>query len=87
MSLLNLNATGSTPAWEQIAVTPHDTNDIRLTDAVYIGSGDGTLAVITGAGTSTSYVGLVAGNFYPIRVTRILDTGTGAGDIVAWYTT
>lgn len=68
------------------AVTKSDTVDIRAgdkSDALWIGTpGDGTLAVIMADGQSASFAGVPAG-VLPIGVKRVLNTGTGATNIVA----
>lgn len=60
------------------SVTPHDTNDIEVTRAVLLES-SGPLAVIAEDGSSSVVIpNLLGGVWHPLRVTRILDTGTTA---------
>jgi hypothetical protein len=69
-----------------VAVTPHDTNDLaESTSGLYIG-GAGAVAVITeGEGTSVIFAAVPVGTTLPIRVTRVLSTGTTATNILALY--
>lgn len=69
-----------------ISVTPDDDNDLPegTTRGIYVGvSGDVT--VISVSGSTITLVGLAAGVFHPIAVTRVKSTGTNATDIVALY--
>lgn len=67
------------------AVTPDDGSDITLTHALYIGGGgtSGLLRVDMAEGSTVDFTGLVAGEIYPFRVTRVHATGTDVTDIVA----
>lgn len=49
---------------------------------LYVG-GEGNLRVTTASGTSATFVGLLAGTFLPINVTRVNATGTTATNIIA----
>jgi len=75
----------TTPVRSAAAVTPSDTVDLPYTTkALYIGaSGDVTVNMLD-TGTIT-YTGLKAGTTYPLRVTRVLATGTTATAIVALW--
>lgn len=73
------------PALELAVVTPHDTNDIFPARGLYVGVG-GNVAVIAGGDTAAvTLVGVNAGTILPIRVRRVLATGTTATSIVALY--
>lgn len=63
------------------AITPNDSTDIEVTRGVLLES-DGPLAVIA-EGDSSSIVipALTGGVFHPLRVTRILATGTTAATV------
>lgn len=67
------------------AVTPNDTNDLPLgvCKALHIGAG-GTIAVIA-ADDSSSVTLTVQEGVLPVRVKRVLATGTTASSIVALY--
>jgi len=67
------------------SVTPHDTNDLLFpTRALMVGTA-GDIAVITvGGETITIPSAVVTANpLLPIAVTRVLNTGTGASNILA----
>lgn len=49
---------------------------------LYVG-GEGNLSVTTASGTTATFVGLLAGTFIPINVTRVNATGTTATNIIA----
>ena len=73
------------PFTDAVAVTPNDSTDIaRISRGLYIG-GSGDVAVITKDGTTTTLVNALAGTYLPIRVSRVLATGTTATNIVAMY--
>lgn len=64
-------------------VTPHDTNNIENTRAVYVG-GAGNLKILLVNDTDpVTLVGVVAGSVLPIRVKRVYSTDTTATNIVA----
>lgn len=64
------------------AVTPSDT--VNFTDparALYIG-GAGTAVVITEAGETVTFAGLLAGSILPVQARRVNATSTTATSIV-----
>ncbi len=64
-------------------VTPSDTTDLTVTPyALFIGGG-GTLACVTRAGNSRTLT--VSAGLLPLRVRRILATGTTATSIMALW--
>ncbi|MEP2473678.1 MULTISPECIES: hypothetical protein [Rhodobacterales] len=70
------------PASDGVAVTPSDQDDLDFaTRALYVG-GTGDLAVQLISGNNITLRGLQGGNLYPLRVARVLATGTTATDIV-----
>lgn len=76
------------PIISGVAVTPNDSTVLATTRGVYVG-GAGNVA-ITWVGnssvgqTNTTFV-VAAGTTLPIRVVKILATGTTATNIVALY--
>jgi hypothetical protein len=75
----------SAPKGGAFAVTPDDDNDLAVgASALYIGVG-GDVAVITSLGNTVTFVGVGDGAVLPVRVKRILDTGTTATSIVGLY--
>lgn len=81
------NAAGGVegPVVDAAAVTPSDTTDLAfVTRALYVGVA-GDVVVITQKGTTVTLGSLAAGMWHPIRVSRVLATGTTAGAILAGY--
>jgi len=73
------------PASDAAAVTPHDSTEFAVrTRALYIGSG-GALTVTMIDGSNVTFVGVVAGSVLPLRVIKVLATGTTASSIVALF--
>jgi|DEB0MinimDraft_10_1074344.scaffolds.fasta_scaffold02223_8 hypothetical protein len=71
------------PATGIASVTPHDTNDLaQASRAIYVG-GAGDVAVEMVDGSSATLVGVTAGFLLPIRVNKVLATGTTATNIVS----
>jgi len=73
------------PASFAAEVTPHDSNELGfVTRALYVG-GAGTVTVtMYGSGSNVAFE-VVAGAILPIRVTKVLSTGTDATLIVALW--
>lgn len=72
----------SDPASNGAAVTPHDDNELsQVTRALYVGT-TGDVAVTMKGGGNVTYPNVPVG-WMPIRVTKVLSTGTTASDIVA----
>lgn len=73
------------PASYAFDVTPHDTNDLSYTTrGIYVGVSGDVKVDMAGSGTVT-FVGMAAGVFHPMRVTRVYSTGTTATNIVGVY--
>lgn len=73
------------PADNQVLVTPSDSTDLTyVSRAIYCG-GAGTLTVTPAGGGSNVAYTVVAGAVLPIRVSRVLSTGTTATNIVNLY--
>jgi hypothetical protein len=76
------------PPRRAVAVSPSDTTD--LTDVarlLYVG-GTGNLVLLLagdGEGSEVTLTAVPAGAFIPLQVQRVLNTGTTASDIVAFY--
>lgn len=66
-------------------VTPNDGTDLPggVTRGVFIGS-QGPMVVIDMTGNQVTFANMPIG-LYPLRVTRVLATGTTASSIVACY--
>ncbi|KAA0700020.1 hypothetical protein DTW90_07180 [Neorhizobium sp. P12A] len=79
----SLSPSISGPAISGFPVAPNDASDLQeTTRGLYIGTG-GDLAVFMLAGDSLLLKQVPQGIVLPLRVTRVLQTGTTAADIVA----
>lgn len=75
----------TTPGEYAFAITPNDSTDLaNATRALYVG-GAGDVACITVNGSTVTFVGMVAGMLYPLRLKRVLSTGTSASSLVGVY--
>jgi len=73
------------PADNAFAVTPSDSENLEfVARAVYVGT-DGNVAVITSGGDEVTFQNLNQGSILPVRVSRVLATGTTATGLVAIY--
>lgn len=72
------------PATRSGAVTPSDGVDLaNVSRALWVG-GAGNVAVMLRDDTvATTFVGVAAGTMMPLRVKRVMSTGTTATNIVA----
>jgi len=72
----------SGPAAHGFAVTPNDSTTLaETTRALYVGAA-GAIAVLMASGASISFAAVPAGTMLPIRVTKVMATGTTATDIL-----
>ena len=70
------------PAAHAFAVTPNDSSDLaETTRALYIGT-SGSVAAVMASGSTVTFGSVQSGTTLPVRVTRILATGTTASAIV-----
>lgn len=68
----------TSPAREAVAVTPDDVTDLAdPTRAVFVG-GSGDLSVRMISGQTVTFSNIQGGVIYPLRVDRVLATGTTA---------
>lgn len=65
-----------------VAVTPHDTNTIRPTVALYVG-GAGNVAVVFTNDEAATFTGVTVGTVLPIEVKQVKATNTTATAILA----
>ena len=73
------------PALEADPVTPDDSNDlVSVTRALYIGGTGNVTVRMKGKTTSVTFVAVPVG-ILPIRVDRVLVSGTTATSIVAMW--
>lgn len=75
----------TSPADNLVAITPSDSTDLaNVSRALYVG-GAGNLVVTPFGGGSNVTLTVVAGAILPIRVSRVLSTGTTATGLVNLY--
>jgi hypothetical protein len=87
MSTSLKNGTGliNAPALDGVAISPSDTVDLaNASRGIYCGTA-GDLTVTLYGGEKLVFVGLVGGVIHPISASRIWNTGTTAGNIVAVF--
>lgn len=87
MTTTGFAATPGTPAAALVAVTPSDTVDLAagIAKALWIG-GAGNVRVIAENDTvAITLTAAAAGQLIPLRVKRVLATGTTATSIVAFF--
>ena len=71
------------PASEAEAITPDDQTDLPwATRALYLGT-TGNVRVTMLSGDTVDFTQLQAGIMYPLRIRRVLATGTDATNLVA----
>lgn len=72
----------SGPASSGFVILPDDdANLLETTRGLYVGSG-GDIAVVMASGASVVLTNIPSGSILPLRVSRVLDTGTTADGIV-----
>lgn len=75
--------TGTMPAFDAFAITPHDSNNLAIAArAVYVG-GAGNIKLLTLASASVEFIGIPAGTILPVQCIRIFSTSTTASALVA----
>ena len=62
------------------AITTSDSAD-NYFDSIYVG-GDGNVAVITAGGDTITFQGVLGGTILPVKVKKVLATGTTATNLV-----
>lgn len=75
----------TSPAHDAAPIVPSDSTDLpQSSRAVYVGiGGDATVRMV--GGSQVTLVGLLSGAVYPLRVDRVLATGTTAAALVALW--
>jgi hypothetical protein len=72
----------TSPAERAEAIVPSDAIDLpRATRALYVGQG-GDVALRMVSGTTVTFTGMQGGMIYPLRVARVLASGTTAAGLV-----
>ncbi len=75
----------SSPAVGAFAITPNDGSDLALMPRALMVATAGDVSVVMKDGSPATLPALMPGVVYPLRVKRVLATGTGAGGIVGLY--
>jgi hypothetical protein len=74
------------PATKGFAITPDDDTDVpSVTRGLYVGGAGTVVVVLAGDSGAVTFVGATAGSVLPIRVKRVLSTGTTATSLVGLY--
>jgi hypothetical protein len=75
----------SDPPAHAAVVTPDDNASLTvISRALYVG-GAGNLRILMAGGQTVTLAGITAGSLLPLRVDRVLATGTTATSIVAFW--
>lgn len=70
------------PASHGFAIVPHDGDDLgEVTRALYVGGGGAIVAMLS-HGSTVTLAGVASGTVLPLRVKRVLATGTTATGLV-----
>lgn len=70
------------PASHGFAITPSDASElVEVTRALYVGQ-TGALVVTLLSGADITLLGVAAGTILPLRLRKVLSTGTTAGALV-----
>lgn len=80
------NVAATDPCVELAAVAPNDSTDLgKVCRALYVGVSGSVVVIAAGDTTSVTLSNVMAGTILPVRVKRVLSTGTTASAIVALY--
>jgi hypothetical protein len=75
----------TSPPEHALAILPDDAGDLpQVTRALYVGVG-GDLAVRMCGGEAVTFAGVAAGTLLPVRVSRVLASGTTAAGILGLW--
>jgi hypothetical protein len=76
----------SEPVVNAAAITPNDNNDLtQFTRFIYVGATGDLTVNMAGSGASILFKAVPVGTVLPIRVSRVLSTGTTASQLVALW--
>lgn len=75
----------SSPAIGGFDITPYDGADLATLPRAIMVTGAGDIAAVFKDGTALNLTGLSAGVIYPLRLARVLATGTTATGIKGLY--
>ena len=75
----------TSPAIDGTMISPDDAVDLpHVTRAIYVGTG-GQIAAELASGVAVNLVGVAGGTLLPLRVRKILASGTTAANIVGLW--
>lgn len=75
----------TSPAIDGSMIVPDDSGDLaHVTRAVYVGNG-GQIAAQLASGSTITLAAVPSGTLLPLRVRRVMATGTSAGDLVGLW--
>ncbi|QIE41258.1 spike base protein, RCAP_Rcc01079 family [Meridianimarinicoccus aquatilis] len=75
----------TSPAIDGNMIVPSDAADLpHVTRAIYVGTA-GEIQAELASGVTVSFISVPAGTMLPLRLRKILSTGTTAGDLVALW--
>jgi hypothetical protein len=74
---------GTGPSSSAFAITPNDDNDLTYPiRALYVGTGGDITCILWDDTVAIVLANVLGGSCLPLSIKRILDTGTGASDLV-----
>jgi hypothetical protein len=80
------NVSPTDPCVELAAITTSDTVDLpKIARTIYVGAGGNIALIAAGDSSAVTLVAVPGGTILPIRVKRVLVTGTTAASLVAMY--
>lgn len=75
----------TSPAIDGGMIVPDDGDDLtHVTRAIYVGTG-GQIAAQLASGSMVTLAAVPSGMLLPLRVRKVMATGTSAGDLVALW--
>jgi len=75
----------TSPAIDGAMIVPDDGGDLaHVTRAIYVGTG-GQIAAQLASGSTITLAAVPGGTLLPLRIRRVMATGTSAGDLVALW--
>jgi hypothetical protein len=78
-----LTKSDSSTSWYAFAITPDDSSELaHVVRAIYVGGGGDVAIVCEDNASPVTFVAVPAGQILPVRVRKVLSTGTTATDIV-----
>jgi hypothetical protein len=73
------------PLTRVVSITPHDTTTYQSCRAIYQGTTGDVAVLMEGDTVAVTMAGLAGGMWHPLRVTKVLDTGTTSTTVLLGY--